>query len=103
MSADTPVVINEQPAVEAPPPPVRRWAVGLLAVLLAAASLWTLHDFLKAIAWATVLARLRGFAGFSMPCLLSINGLVGKVCTTGVGGGRWLWRSAAVAVVATGA
>src|SRR5271166_5231404 len=25
------------------------------------------------------LTRLRGFAGFSMPCLLSINGLVGKV------------------------
>jgi len=53
--------------------------------------------------WVPELTRLRGFAGFSMPRPLSINGLVGKVCTTGVGGGRWLWRSAVVAVGATGA
>ena len=50
-----------------------------------------------------MLARLRGFAGFSMPRPLSINGLAGKVCTTGVCRGRWVWRCAAVAVVATGA
>ncbi len=84
MSADMPVVINEQTAVEAPPPPVRRWAVGVLAVLLAAASLWTLHEFLKAIAWATVLAivlwpacttlraRMRGHGQLLAPGLLTL-------------------------------
>jgi len=49
-------------------------------------------------ALVAALTRLRGFVGFSMPRPLSINGLVRKVCTTGVGGGggcgnprRWLW------------
>jgi NADH dehydrogenase len=49
------------------------------------------------------LARLRGLGVFAMPRPLPINGLAGKVCTTAGGWGRWLWRSAVVAVVATGA
>jgi prevent-host-death family protein len=49
------------------------------------------------------LTRLRGLGVFSMPRPLSINGLARKVCTTAGGWGRWLWRSAVVAVVATGA
>ena len=54
-------------------------------------------------AQAGALARLRGLGVFSMPRPLPINGLAGKVCTTAGGWGRWLWRSAVVAVVATGA
>src|SRR5271166_7014544 len=61
------------------------------------------RPYLQPCSSAAPLARLRGFAGFSMLRRFSINRLAGKVCTTGVGGGRWLWRSAAVAVVATGA
>jgi hypothetical protein len=49
------------------------------------------------------LARLRGFGVFLMLRPLPINGLAGKVCTTAGSWGRWLWRSAVAAVVATGA
>jgi predicted PurR-regulated permease PerM len=82
MPADMPAVANEQP-LDAPPR-LRRWAVGVLAVMLAAASLWTLHEFLKAIAWATVLAivlwpacvrlraQLRGHGQVLAPALLTL-------------------------------
>jgi hypothetical protein len=46
----------------------------------------------------SVLTRLRGLGVFSTARPLSINGLVGKVCTTGGGVGRW--RSAVAAEVA---
>ena len=36
------------------------------------------------------LTRLRGLGGFSILRPLPINGLAGKVCTTGVGWGCWL-------------
>ena len=51
----------------------------------------------------SVLTRLRGLGAFSMLRPLPINGLAGEVCTTAGCWERWLWRSAVMAVVATGA